>query len=179
MFGAGNNVRINNLTIDGNITSTTSSAIGIMSTSYTTTLTNCCNKAKIVGYTNAAGVYGWGGGTLIKCVNEGEIIAIGANSQSAGISISYVAMNKCYNTGNITNQNGWIAAGICGRNIGANPPIIKNCYNTGHITGNTSGGITAWGSVSLRNCFNSGVVDGLNYVGRIITNCWKLYRKTN
>ena len=118
----------------------------VIGTSYQTTINKCYNKAKIESKNgSAAGIFGSGGGTITECGNEGDIICNGSGSQAAGISILYVSMNKCYNTGNITSQNGWIVGGICGRYIGSNPPIIKNSYNTGNLKGNTSGGITAWG----------------------------------
>ena len=186
LFGAGVGVTIENITVDGNIKSTSSYATGIIGNSYGTTIRHCYNKAKVEGKTSAAGIYYNGGANITECGNEGEITA--GNGIAAGISITELPLKKCYNKGKI--KSGLHAAGICGHGLGGTPNIV-NCYNTGTVTAGTdvccAAGITYWKGSPMYNCYNTGEITGAcvqknsaRYgIGRSMSNCYKLCCKCN
>ena len=156
------------------------------------TITNCYNKAKVIGGC-AGGITGVNNGTISNCYNEGEIISkitssgkaggiagvLGANSSNAKIS-------NCYNRANITSMGGH-AGGIVGQSTTAT--TTENSYNYGHIKApDDVGGITGCAEAYqnynyTRNCYNLGKVEGtsensndvggvVGYAQREIKNCY-------
>ena len=156
------------------------------------TITNCYNKAKVIGGC-AGGITGVNNGTISNCYNEGEIISkitssgkaggiagvLGANSSNAKIS-------NCYNRANITSMGGY-AGGIVG--ISTSGTTTESCYNYGHIKApDDVGGITGCAEAYqnynyTRNCYNLGKVEGtsensndvggvVGYAQREIKNCY-------
>ncbi len=124
----------------------------------------CVNKAKIEGRYSAAGLVRKSYDMLVtECGNEGEIICHGGD-YAAGITVEFSnSINKCYNTGKITNEGGGIrgAAGICAFSW-VDSKKITNCYNTADIismTGN-AGGMICWSNTIIQNCYNSGSISG-------------------
>lgn len=156
------NGKIYNITLTGHIVSTNSKAAGFIATG-SATLEKCYNKAKIEGQTSAAGICGTGNPTITKSGNEGEIICHGSGStNAAGIAVGWAKINKCYNTGSVTNDGGELrgAVGICPGTAGKK--VITNCYNTGDIMSMTgaTGGITSWSTETISNCYNTGEISG-------------------
>ena len=166
--------------------------IGALVSNSMGTITNCYNKAKVIGGC-AGGITGVNNGTISNCYNEGEIISkitssgiaggisgvLGANSSNAKIS-------NCYNRANITSMGGY-AGGIVGQSTTAS--TTENCYNYGHIKApNDVGGITGYAGAYqnynyTRNCYNLGKVEGtseksndvggvVGYAQREIKNCY-------
>ena len=166
--------------------------IGALVSNSRGTITNCYNKAKVIGGC-AGGITGVNNGTISNCYNEGEIIskitssgmaggiagALGANSSNAKIS-------NCYNRANITSMGGH-AGGIVGQSTSAT--TTENSYNYGHIKApDDVGGITGCAEAYqnynyTRNCYNLGKVEGtsensndvggvVGYAQREIKNCY-------
>ena len=128
-FGNSKANEIRNLTISGDITTTTHAA-GIVGGygSRANLIENCCNKVNITStgtgecYVSGISVHG---AKIINCHNEGNISNTGRHTN--GISLAKEIEN-CYNTGTITGNER--VSGIGGE-TGA---TIKNCYNTGDVS---------------------------------------------
>lgn len=170
-------ITIKNLTIQGNITSQEKEAGGFIGNAGggKTTITNCHNKAKIVGESQTGGITGTLACTqgielsiIQQCSNEGEIIS---NSQNAGgISGSVLGgtISDCYNEGTIQAEQG-SAGGILGyENWVFN---IYNSYNKGKVSGKDPGGIIGfiYQSIIISNTYNIGKVESnSNVAGGVI-----------
>ena len=156
------------------------------------TITNCYNKAKVIGGC-AGGITGVNNGTISNCYNEGEIVSKITSSGSAGgiagslgANSSNAKISNCYNRANITSMGGH-AGGIVGQSKTAT--TTENSYNYGHIKApDDVGGITGCAEAYqnynyTRNCYNLGKVEGtsensndvggvVGYAQREIKNCY-------
>ena len=118
-----------------------------------THITNCINKADIVG----------GNAKVAGIVGD----VTGYNK--AGYNYSDVLIQNCGNEGDILGSK--YAAGIVG--YSQTNTRVHNCYNTGSITGNNYvGGLVGFlqetrGTCEIKNSYNRGTVSGTNYVGGI------------
>ena len=135
-------------------------------------VTNCYNKARIIGAAPTGGIVGYcAKGIVENCYNTGNITG---NAIVGGIIGSGGTVTNCYNTGNVGNENASQVGGIVG-----NGGTVENCYNTGNIKGNSlAGGIMGNGGI-VENCYNIGNVEGGNAPvggiignGRSATNCY-------
>lgn len=168
VFGTVDGGRVENLTVDGAFTSSSSANAGVCSTSNNaSTFYRCVNKADIstTGRTGrAAGIVCNATGTantttITECANYGDISGSGTSCYSTGIA-AYVAgtvtISKCYNTGDLTGASR--TAGIVGQ-IGSGNSAT-DCYNVGALTGGTSGTgeILGWNNASAgaENCYWTG-----------------------
>ncbi len=105
-----------------------------------------------------------GSGIIKNCYNEGDILTSAYNLGGlVGYSYTKCDFIDSYNTGNVSttyNGNSYIyIGGICGTTYDG--IIIKNCYNTGIIEGTSyMGGILGYGSSakSITNCYNTGEI---------------------
>lgn len=159
LFGY-NEGTIKNLTVNGTINNTESSA-GIVYTN-TGTIENCVNNVNINNGTisKAAGIAYLNNGLIRKCINNGNVLA----SKTAEISIfgGIVGINKgsidkCINTGIIEGYNA--TAGISGHNHGK----IKECINKANISGSyVIGGIVGHNNIGgqVYNSYNTGAISG-------------------
>ncbi len=179
---------LKNLTTAGEITFTSGSNSGMVSTvKGTATVENCVNKANITVKSssttasvqgNIGGIVGYvqgtGSLTMKNCVNIGDISGA---IQYAGGLVGKASANKnnkteiidCANTGDITStfaSNGYGLGGIVGYsdepgNTGVYGLTVSGSYNTGAITGsNAVGGIVgmAYNATSASGCYNLGAI---------------------
>ena len=129
-------------------------------------ITNCYNKATVVGSKWYIGGICGDYGTITDCYNMGNVTG---SSATGGICGHDCRITNCYNTGAVTSSGG-SAGGISGSS-GATS-IITNCYNTGTITGGSSiGGICGEQQThGITNCYNLGTITGNLRVGGICGN---------
>lgn len=129
-------------------------------------ITNCYNKATVVGSEWYIGGICGDYGTITDCYNMGNVTG---SSATGGICGHDCRITNCYNTGAVTSSGG-SAGGISGSS-GATS-IITNCYNTGTITGGSSiGGICGEQRThGITNCYNLGTITGNLNVGGICGN---------
>jgi hypothetical protein len=144
---------------------------------------NCVNNAIItidnVIYEGAfgAGICVFGGGlpddkgTIIEnSINKGNFILTGNQyvETVAGIisSIGDAKIINCQNFGNISGKISNLG-GIAGNMMTCE---ILNCSNYGNLSGELLvGGIGSFGAgISMKNCFNSGKIQGVSYYGGIV-----------
>ncbi len=118
-----------------------------------------CSKA---GDPNSGGIIsaGAGSGTIVNCINTGNVAATGTNAGYCGGIIGHpggsFSINHCLNIGTITgNANGTIG-GILGATDGST--TIKNSFNAGEITGRgIAGSLNA--NSTCDKCINIGKAD--------------------
>lgn len=150
---------------------------------------NCHNEGNLIH--NGTNTDGFVGGILgdaqecdlIDCYNVGKFILDDTKVGTVGGITGRVCMGEmknCYNTADIkalTNVGGLVANSTS--NDYRSAIIADNCWNSGNIemtyvatTNLPSGGLFAMlpGGSSVTNCYNTGNVTGLNYVGGIIGN---------
>ena len=145
---------------------------------------NCTNNSTVSGIEKVGGIIGlldtklynqpW---KMVNCKNTGNITG---TSYVGGICGKHTWGNEkidftdCFNTGNIVivennDVSSQYAGGICG--YFDSYCNITNCYNTGSISGKASyvGGISGNLKSSRMNmCWNSGSIEGTDYVGGLI-----------
>ena len=129
----------------------------------------------------AGGIAAGGGGEFINCYNKAKVIAenttldaVNGTGSAGGIigkkqGRSLLNIKNCYNMGEI--EGGTYSGGILGYEYTGNINII-NCYNAGKISGKeTAGGImgdTCSGTVGISNCYNIGNITSNNNAGGIL-----------
>ena len=130
-FGYTKGATVQNLKVEGSVTTTGSYAAGVVVYANASTVQNCVNRATVHGKQYSGGVVGYASGAAVidRCGNEGDV------------------------TGTGTFTSGVVA------NASSAATVITNCYNTGHITG--TGNVTTIAhagnaSTTVKNCFNSG-----------------------
>lgn len=168
LFGYASNGGIKNLGVIDSYFSGKQYVGGISGQAYGCAITNCYNKATIVGSDYYIGGICGRYGAITDCYNQGTVYG---SSSTGGINGSQATVTNCYNIGKVSGKSG--IGGICG----ADGRVTK-CYNAGSVTalGTTSG--TAGGIVGsqsyniLKSCYNTGTVTGLSQVGGI---CGYLY----
>ncbi|MBP5710779.1 MAG: hypothetical protein J6W84_07380, partial [Bacteroidales bacterium] len=125
------------------------------------TISNCINKATIVGYMEVGGIVGATAAQLniSNCYNYGDICALNHNTDFVGGIIGDIASNtnitSCGNYGTVY-ALGDVAGGIAG---GGYRGVFDKCFNKGEITadGKFVGGICGnYGYIV--NCYNLGVI---------------------
>ncbi|MCH5280336.1 MAG: InlB B-repeat-containing protein [Lachnospiraceae bacterium] len=196
LFGNVNGT-IQNLTVAGTVHSNARNVGGIVGYLNTEgTIENCRNKASVRSdFGGAPSVSGVGGiaaqnfGTIINCVNEGNIKGNDVGSNCAGGIVGRLeegSIESCYNTGSVEGNDN--CGGIAGYAYpsGGGSITIKNCYNTGKIStsDNYAGGIAGFSSsskISIINCYSNGLVSGSDRSGIVsrnfnteIANCYYL-----
>lgn len=191
---------IQNLTVAGTVHSNARNVGGIVgylnAVEKIGKIENCRNKASVRSdFGGAPSVSSVGGivaenfGTIINCVNEGNIKGNDVGGNCAGGIVGQIyegSIESCYNTGSVEGNNN------CGGIAGSASPMsldnvtIKNCYNTGKIStsDNYAGGIAGFSSgskTSIINCYSNGLVSGSNRSGIVgrnsnteIANCYYL-----
>ena len=139
-----------------------------------TTIEDCVNMGTINGNNNTGGIFGWNYGTepaLVKnCVNAGTVTG---NKESVGgiggFTYVNVALDSCYNLGDVIAPDASRVAGIVGQ-LQGNSSEIENCVNSGHVSGKFwVGGILGnqAGNYAATGCYNTGLVDGNSRAGGI------------
>ena len=175
LFGStGSSTTISNLTVEGNIYSTSPNSIsqgrigGVSGNANGTKFVNVHTDVDITidrvkgTWAYVGGISG-SGGTFTNCSNSGDIS--GYNNVGGLCGGSASSFTACFNSGNISGNQylgGIASAGSYG--------AIVACYNTGDITGKSTyiGGITGEHSAVLTNCFNTGTISVAGNTGAII-----------
>ena len=112
--------------------------------------------------------------------NAGHISNLGVvDSYFKGRDFTYVGgicgfnaggtIESCYYSGTVTDAGDYVhVGGICGRSEGG---TIESCYNLGTITDTGEygycGGICGRSTASIKNCYNTGAVNGIWCVGGV------------
>lgn len=180
LIGKAYNSIISDLSVSGNIISTSSYIGGIVgSLGEGSEISNCHNSATLKyngtsSYCNVGGIIGSNRADdiVIKdCYNTGTITGgkvggiVGELSQA-----STIVIENCYNTGVINATS--IGGGIIGYAIQSYPLTISKCYNAGAInsSGNAGGiiGEATQSNTSIINCYNNAAITGEDNVGGII-----------
>lgn len=150
LFGKIHNATIKNLTVDGLIKGKVTGGNGAGgiagSSSGTSYIINCINRASVEG-TNcpAGGIISGGNANITMCTNEGIVKSIGG----IAFGIGRGTINKCVNKGNIIGEG---AARVYG--IGDGTP--KNSYNIADIYENNPGAAAGISNNGAQNCYNKG-----------------------
>ena len=134
---------IKNLTIKGNIT-TSSGTVGGFAGSTTTgsTIENCHNDVNITVTTSGVHYFGGFAGSnyanVSNCYNSGNISIITSSAVGGFIGSSFSGnITNCYNLGTISGGSGSHISGIVGQLRGG---AVSTSYNIGSITGSTNVG---------------------------------------
>ena len=167
-FGGVWHATIKNLTVSGNITSTsTEKSTGGIAGNGRAYIYNCCNKATIHGKGYAGGIGGniWATGgdamLIINCINEGDIYSEGTMGGIVGGSSGEIT--NCYNNGKVI-TSGWnYTGGLVGQ---ARLKLkIINSYNSGEVQSQQrhAAGITGfvYAETTVNNCYNIGNINRL------------------
>ncbi len=129
VFGTIDGATVSNLTITGNISSSTPVSIGgICVINKNGTIVGCINNATISGDSAGGICCTNNGGIISNCVNNGTISGAVRAGGICGINYSGTISN-CINTASISAE--MFVDGICGFNSGG---TITNCSNTGTVT---------------------------------------------
>ena len=121
----------------------------------------CKNEGEISGNGSVGGIVGQARSNIAICGNTGDVDGYSNIGGIAGyLYESGKSIQQCYNTGNITAENG-NAGGITGRSKGT----VSNSFNTGSITyeWEDCGGIVGGNddNAKIINCYNAGNVSQL------------------
>ena len=121
----------------------------------------CINKGDITGGWHCDGIVGYNRGLVEDCQNYGTIIGVEFSQSISGIagcSEESAIINNCTNYGKIVGNGTYYVGGISGGIYG----IVENCSNQGEVTGSgvSVGGIVGdmYSGSTLRNCTNMGVI---------------------
>lgn len=178
---------VNNLNLEGTITSKTNNAGGMAATMTDTALIeNCTVNVDVTGRERVGGVAGTNySGQIINCHSYGTIEG---NLKVGGI----VGENwngqvrKCSNLGHVISKGKGFGTygtgGIAGRSVAVNS-VIDSCFNQGDVLSSNecAGGIVGYmstGGAAVQNCYNTGAISGpeasrlssYGYVGGIVGN---------
>lgn len=181
LFGAAYYATIENLTLAGTV-SGTSSVGGFVGSGYYTSFINLKNYVNVTGAgASCGGIAGdMTGGVFKRCVNYGDVSVdgqavttatsvravggiLGSSSGSDG-----VAIDRCVNYGDITNATGTPTGGILGTTMSIDS-AVTNCYNRGSVSQTGAGTkhlyATAAGIVGffrqkaeVSGCYNTGKI---------------------
>lgn len=160
----GSSAYVKNLTVKGEINTTSSDAAGIAGYN-SGKIEHCRNEVTVTatgsGTNFHAGIAGENyGGIIQSCVNAAAVSGIGAVGGIVGRNMSGTAsILNCYNTGNIAGTSGQ-TGGICGQSR-TGTPNVNHCYNTGSVSvlsGTNIGAII--GQLSNGNALNNYYLSG-------------------
>ena len=152
-------------------------------------ITRCLNTGYVAAYgvnssnnqgVDAGGIVGdmeSNGGGVSYCVNTGHVMSYDETGGIAGRLVNYATIRNCYNTGRISTttdndgDEGIEVGGIVGYSWNA---YIYDCFNTGSVEGREYiGGIVGFTyHASVKNCYSCGAVKGDKNVGGVIGRRW-------
>ena len=147
---------LDNLTNEVEVTSTGNRVGGVVGYANYATITKCVNNAAIIGNDCVAGVIGKASNaTMENCSNTGAVTSNGTDTR---IQYCYNVSTLTHGTGEFNSTTGsHCTGGVCGY---VDHGSLKNCTNSGAIQGYVKiGGVvggTYWSPVS--DCVNSGAV---------------------
>ena len=134
---------------------------------------DCTVKGLICGYGQlVGGIVGSADGEVIGCVNEATVKnTINAEEDTYTGGIAAISNNgtisDCCNKGNVSAVNK--PAGIVSYVYGDSSVI--RCWNEGDIEGEYSAGIVSQLKATVKNCYNTGSVNGAGIVARPYSYC--------
>jgi len=144
---------------------------GIISSNYGGGVTNCISNV-VINITPAdencgGGIAGGNQGTIINCINNGDITGVNQVAGIAGANMGPII--NCINTGKITAINSVEGAGGIAAASTSYTSYIYNCINLGDVEGQSFvGGIAGFEIISaITYCINYGYIKGTNAVGGI------------
>lgn len=133
------------------------------------TITDCHNQCNVSGFGDTVwqvcyigGLVGWQtSGQIIRCYNEGTIS--GGNEVGGLVGSQQGEIHQSYNLGNVIGfDEGYGVGGIAGFQYSG---PVKDCYNSGTVEGYSYvGGITGRGGF-IQNSYNLGLVSGDQQIG--------------
>ena len=192
LFGEVSEGTVQNLGVEGDITTSSGYIGGVVGRVINGNITNCYFVGSLSGESVVGGVVGSviGSSNIISCYSKGTVS--GSSSQVGGVvgnqtnfsTLGGSIISKCYST--CTVRGGNSVGGVVGETNGRSEEnfcSISNCYATGAVSGNNYvGGIAGQVSVysNITYCYATGTVSGNNYVGGIagdvrvhgsVTNC--------
>ena len=179
LFGYVKNGRIKKLTVEGSVTTATTSsayAAGIVSYGSAATLENCTNRVTVTGKNKGylAGViaYTTSNCTIKGCTNQGKIS--GAGGYLGGIvgTASGATITNCINSGAITStaSSSVSTVSIGGIAGSLSSGTVERSGNTGTVTSalKRTAGVVGYFSGTMTTCFNSGSIEGIYGSGGIV-----------
>lgn len=179
LFGYVKGGTIQNLTVAGSVTTSSSSgyAAGIVAYGSPVTLENCTNLATVdasqKGYAAGIVASAGAGSTITGCTNEGKIS--GAGDYVGGIlatGTGTTVISRCINSGEIisTGKPGSYNYSVGGIAGSLSSSTVELCGNTGTVTSTlkrTAGIVGSFGG-TMTKCFNSGSITGIYASGGIV-----------
>ena len=126
-------------------------------------------NASVVGSNRTGILCGYNRGTLTHCSVIGGTVT-GSSSYTGGIcgQSENGSITECYNTSVVTGRS--YVGGIAGQTAGG---VTSLCFNAGKVatpTGsyNYCGGISGYNTSFMSDCYNTGIVSGVDYVGGVV-----------
>lgn len=182
LFGYVKGGIIKNLTVDGSVTTATTSsayAAGIVGYGDPVTMETCMNRVTVTvtqkGYAAGVAAYANTGSTITGCTNQGNISGVGGYLGGIVGTASGVTITNCINNGDVVDARRsdtypYGVGGIAGSAISASR--ITNCGNAGAVTSHlkNTGGVVGYFAGTAEKCFNSGNVTGIYATGGIVGN---------
>ena len=182
LFGYVKGGIIKNLTVDGSVTTATTSsayAAGIVGYGDPVTMKTCMNRVTVnvtkKGYAAGVAAYAGTGSTITGCTNQGDISGVGGYLGGIVGTAKGVTITNCINNGDVVDSMlsatyPYCVGGIAGSAISASR--ITNCGNAGAVTSHlkNTGGVVGYFAGTAEKCFNSGNVTGIYATGGIVGN---------
>ena len=182
LFGYVKGGIIKNLTVDGSVTTATTSsayAAGIVGYGDPVTMKKCTNQVTVnvtqKGYAAGVAAYAGTGSTITGCTNQGNISGVGGYLGGIVGTAKGVTITNCINNGDVVDSMlsatyPYCVGGIAGSAISASR--ITNCGNAGAVTSHlkNTGGVVGYFAGTAEKCFNSGNVTGIYATGGIVGN---------
>ena len=182
LFGYVKGGIIKNLTVDGSVTTATTSsayAAGIVGYGDPVTMEKCTNQVTVnvtqKGYAAGVAAYAGTGSTIKGCTNQGNISGVGGYLGGIVGTAKGVTITNCINNGDVVDSMlsatyPYCVGGIAGSATSASR--ITNCGNAGAVTSHlkNTGGVVGYFAGTAEKCFNSGNVTGIYATGGIVGN---------
>lgn len=143
LFGYVSGGTIENVTVQGNVTSMGGYIAGIVGYNNRGVIRNCSSTVDVNGNGGNfvhyyGGVAAYNSGTVTGCVNGGTVTATGGAACGGIVGCNFGGnVVDCYNKGKINNPGSHIG-GVVGQN--RNSGEVKGSYNVGIVTGKTNVG---------------------------------------
>ena len=144
-------------------------------------ITNCyasdargnCNVGGLVGLFEGDGLGASGTTKIINCYTTGEWHSGNGDNIGGLIGLNiYGYIQNCYTTGEVrggSNVGGLVGANDVQDSGYPERAIISKCYTTGNViaSGSNCGGVAGNNSGTISDCYATGDIEGINYIGGI------------
>lgn len=144
-FGYTKNATIEDVTVNGSVTTSANYAAGVAAYASASTLTNCDNLAVVHGKQYTAGVVSYASGATVidGCANYGDVTGTGSFTSGvvANAASATVKITDCANYGHITGTANVTTIAHAGNAA----TVVRRCVNTGRLTAaaTTTGNVTS------------------------------------